>query len=59
MNLVHDINSWSVRYTSHVENFWGIVSPNDQQVQNIVGSVDILPVHKHKTRNFIDKTAQY
>ena len=31
-----------------VENFWGIVSPiNDQQVQNIVSPMFILPVQKH------------
>ena len=35
-----------LHYSSHVENFWGIVSPNDQQVQNIVSPVDILPVQK-------------
>ena len=33
---------------SHVENFWGITSPNDIYVQNIVSIVDILPAQKHK-----------
>ena len=35
------------RLFSHVENFWGIVSPEDQQVQSIVTPVEILPVQKH------------
>ena len=32
---------------SHVENFWGIVSPNDRQMQNIDSPVHILLVQKH------------
>ena len=34
--------------TSPIENFWGIVSQNDLHVQDIVTSMDILPVQKHK-----------
>ena len=34
------------RLFSHVENFWGIVSPEHQQ--SIVSPVEILPVQKHK-----------
>ena len=47
--LIHcgPVTPYGVR-DRHVENFWGIVSPNDQQVQNIVIPMDILPVQKHE-----------
>ena len=45
--LHHEVIAW-MSHCSHVENFWGIVSPNDLQVQNTVSPMDILSVPKHK-----------
>ena len=44
-------DNWYVH--GHIENFWGIASPDDQHI--IIGSpLDILPVQKHKNNsNFL------